>query len=61
VSDTYFKQPELPEGIDPDASPFSVPPIEGIPFEKGSEEDEAIKRILREDWPSAVPGESAEG
>ena len=61
MSDTESKQPELPEGIDPDGSPFSVPPIEGIPFERGSEEDEAIKRILREGWPSVATDESGQG
>jgi hypothetical protein len=45
---TYAPQP-LPPGVDPDDSPFETPPIEGIPFEKGSEEDLAIRRILDED------------
>lgn len=55
MSDGEFQRPQLPEGIDPDSSPFRAAPIEGIPFERGSEEDEAIKRILSDDWPSAVP------
>jgi hypothetical protein len=33
---------------DPDESPFEAAPIEGLPFEKGSEEDLAIQRILEE-------------
>ncbi len=45
---TYAPQP-LPPGVDPDDSPFETPPIEGIPYEKGSEEDLAIRRILEED------------
>ena len=32
---------------DPDASPFAPAPTEGIPYEKDSEEDLAIERILR--------------
>lgn len=36
------------EEPDPNDSPFEIPPIEGIPFKKGSEEDLAIKRIIRE-------------
>jgi hypothetical protein len=39
----------LPPGFDPDDSPFETPPVEGIPFEKGSEEDLAIRRILDEE------------
>ena len=61
MSDTESKHPELPEGIDPDASPFSVPPIEGLPFERGSEEDEAIKRILGEGWPATDADDSQQG
>jgi hypothetical protein len=34
--------------FDPDESPFEVPAIEGIPYEKGSEEDLAIRRVLEE-------------
>lgn len=33
--------------VDPDASPFAPAPTEGIPYEKGSEEDLAIERILK--------------
>jgi hypothetical protein len=31
---------------DPEESPFEAGPIEGMPFEKGSEEDLAIQRII---------------
>jgi hypothetical protein len=30
----------------PDASPFVTPPVEGLPFKRGSEEDRAIDRVL---------------
>jgi hypothetical protein len=30
----------------PDGSPFVTPPVEGLPFKRGSEEDVAIKRVL---------------
>ena len=33
---------------DPDASPFRSPGVAGIPYERGSEEDLAIKRVIRE-------------
>ena len=36
-----------PSEPDPNASPFAVHAIEGLPFDRGSEEDLAIKRILR--------------
>jgi hypothetical protein len=29
-----------------DESPFATPPVEGMPFERGSEEDKAIERVL---------------
>ena len=34
--------------VDPDETPFELPPIEGLPFKKGSEEDRAIEAIIRE-------------
>jgi hypothetical protein len=34
------------EHLDPSDSPFPVPPIEGIPFARDSEEAEAIRRVL---------------
>ena len=58
---TYAPQP-LPPGVDPDDSPFETPSIEGIPFEKGSEEDLAIRRILDEEnaeRPASEKGDKA--
>ena len=40
--------PEVATIPDPETSPFAAPPIEGIPYEKGSEEDAAIRRVVRE-------------
>jgi hypothetical protein len=34
--------------VDPDESPFETPSVEGIPYELGSEEDRAIRRVLEE-------------
>jgi hypothetical protein len=34
--------------VDPDASPFELPPIEGLPYEKGSDEDRAVRRVIEE-------------
>jgi hypothetical protein len=34
--------------VDPNDTPFELPPIEGLPFKKGSEEDRAIEAIIRE-------------
>lgn len=31
---------------DPEESPFEPGPIEGMPYERGSEEDQAIRRII---------------
>lgn len=56
---TYAPQP-LPPGVDPDDSPFETPPIEGIPFEKGSEEDLAIRRILDEEDAEHRAGEKGD-
>ncbi|HXV56855.1 MAG TPA: hypothetical protein VD704_03220 [Gaiellaceae bacterium] len=42
---------ELGERLDPNESPFPVPPIEGIPFAKDSEEAEAIRRVLEKPAP----------
>ncbi len=33
---------------DPNESPFELPPIEGIPFGRDSEEAHAIKRVIEE-------------
>ena len=35
-----------PSAVDPNASPWPVPPTEGIPFDAGSDEAKAIERIL---------------
>lgn len=39
---------EAPPSIDLDESPFESPPIEGLPFDKNSEEARAIERVLEE-------------
>lgn len=31
---------------DPEDSPFEAAPVEGMPYERGSEEDLAIRRII---------------
>ena len=43
------ESPRTPEslGVDPNASPWSVPPIAGISFDDESEEAQAIERIIR--------------
>jgi hypothetical protein len=33
---------------DPSASPFALPPVEGLPFGKNSEEAAAIRAVLDE-------------
>ena len=35
-----------------DESPFDTPPIESMPFKRGSEEEAAMKRILA--WPKKL-------
>jgi hypothetical protein len=42
------KEPDSTLPVDPNDTPFDLPPIEGIPFKKGSEEDQAIEAIIRE-------------
>ncbi len=34
--------------VDPDESPFELPPIEGLPFDDDSEEARAIDRVISE-------------
>jgi hypothetical protein len=34
--------------VDTETSPFSVPAIEGMPYDEGSEEDRAIEEVIRE-------------
>jgi hypothetical protein len=42
-----MSEPEqLVEGVDPESSPFAAPPIEGMPYERGSDEDHAVGRII---------------
>ena len=38
----------IADRVDPDESPFAVPPIAGLPFKKDSEEARAIRRIIAE-------------
>jgi len=38
----------LSEDVDPNDSPFEMPPIEGIPFDQDSEEARAIRRVIEE-------------
>jgi hypothetical protein len=42
------QEPDSSLSVDPDDTPFDLPPIEGLPFKKGSEEDQAIEAIIRE-------------
>jgi len=39
---------QLGETFDPDESPFVLPAIEGMPYERGSEEDRAIRQVIEE-------------
>lgn len=39
---------EAVPAVDPDESPFAVPPIEGLPFDDDSEEARAIARVIEE-------------
>jgi hypothetical protein len=34
--------------IDTEESPFAAPPVEGMPYEDGSDEDRAIQQVIRE-------------
>jgi hypothetical protein len=34
--------------VDPEASPFALPPIEGLPFDRDSDEAAAIRRVIEE-------------
>lgn len=42
------RESHVPEGIDPDESPFELGEIAGLPFAKDSEEARAIEQIIRE-------------
>ncbi len=53
----------LDHEVDPEASPFGLPPIEGLPFDRDSDEAVAIRRVIeesdrersRKDTPSEKP------
>jgi hypothetical protein len=34
--------------VDPEESPFALPPIEGLPFDRDSDEALAIRRVIEE-------------
>jgi hypothetical protein len=36
----------IPEGIDPNESPFELQAIEGLPFDRDSEEAKAIREVI---------------
>lgn len=36
------------DGVVPAESPFEIPPVEGIPYEKGGEEDRAVRAVIEE-------------
>ena len=38
----------LDHEVDPEASPFALPPIEGLPFDRDSDEAVAIRRVIEE-------------
>jgi hypothetical protein len=38
----------LEHEVDPDASPFALPPIDGLPFDRDSDEAAAIRRVIEE-------------
>ena len=38
----------LDHEVDPEASPFDLPPIEGLPFGRDSDEAAAIRRVIEE-------------
>jgi hypothetical protein len=42
--DDQSRDPQL----DPDESPFELPPIEGLPFADDSEEAKAIRRVIEQ-------------
>jgi hypothetical protein len=55
------EEPDRSVSVDPDETPFELPPIEGLPFKKGSEEDRAIEAIIREaDETRAKQGSSSD-
>ena len=38
----------VPDGVDPNESPFELQAIEGLPFAKDSEEARAIREVIEE-------------
>ncbi len=38
----------LDHDVDPEASPFALPSIEGLPFDRDSDEAKAIRRVIEE-------------
>jgi hypothetical protein len=39
---------KLDREVDPEASPFALPPIEGLPFDRDSDEAAAIRKVIEE-------------
>jgi hypothetical protein len=52
----------LDHEVDPEASPFALPPVEGLPFDRNSEEAAAIRGVIedadRERSGRDAPGET---
>jgi hypothetical protein len=55
MTETDHNRTGVPEA-DLDESPFTTPPVEGMPFDRGSAEDAAIKRILDRPEPRPADG-----
>ena len=47
-SDSADQMPPPKPEVDPDESPFAVPPLSGLPFGKDSEEARAIAAVIEE-------------
>ena len=45
---SWTREELIEHGIDPDSSPFELPAVEGIPFDKDSDEARAIQRVIEE-------------
>jgi DNA primase len=41
-------EPQRQQTPSPDESPFELPPVEGLPFSKDSEEARAIREVLEQ-------------
>jgi hypothetical protein len=48
ADESWIDEPEEPAAVEPGESPFELPPIEGLPYEKGSLEDIAVRRVIEE-------------